>query len=113
MRVVQLCVVSILISLFLSAPLRSQTRTASLAGIIKDPTGAVIPGASVTLSRPGEAQRTTTSDGQGRYELRAVLPGVYRLVAAADGFSVADIATVRLESGRTLTMEIELDVALV
>jgi hypothetical protein len=113
MRVVQVWVVVVLAGFLLCVPVYSQMRPASLTGLIKDPTGAVIPGAKITLVNSTDEQRTTTSDGQGRYELKELPAGEYRLVAAADGFATSEIGVVGVESGRTLTRDIELKIAVV
>ena len=57
-------------------------QTASLRGVVRDETGAVVPGAKVTLSNPGGA-RSTTSDEQGVYSFTGLPTGEYKLIAAA------------------------------
>ena len=53
--------------------------TAQLNGVVKDPTGAVVPGATVTISDPSKGfTRTTTTDGQGNYQLVLLLRGPIR-----------------------------------
>ena len=66
--------------------LHAQT-TASLSGTITDPTGAVIPGAQITLTDTVTgAQRKTTSNGAGAFTMTALLPGTYDLAVDAKGF---------------------------
>ena len=57
-----------------------------IAGRVTDETGAVLPGATVTLSGPGEA-RVTQSDGNGDYMFPAVSAGAYSVTAELSGFS--------------------------
>src|SRR6516164_2286516 len=60
----------------------------SLSGTVTDPTGAIIPGAKVSLVDFGTgAQRNTVCDPQGRYAFLQVQPGTYRLTAQAPGFA--------------------------
>ena len=60
----------------------------SLNGTVTDPSGAVVPGAHLTLVRIDTgAQREDISDAQGRYGFSQVAPGDYRLTAKAAGFS--------------------------
>ena len=67
-----------------------------LNGTVTDPTGAVIPNASITIANTETgAQRETASDNQGRYTMAQVTPGTYRLTAKAAGF--ADVVVNRLE----------------
>lgn len=58
-----------------------------LRGTIRDPSGAVIPGAAVTAIREGtQGTRRTVSSGAGTYEFPALAVGEYRLVIEAKGF---------------------------
>jgi len=68
----------------------------SLNGTVTDPTGAVIPNATITIvSQETGAQRDATSDNQGRYTMAQVIPGTYKLTAKATGF--ADVVVNKLE----------------
>ena len=57
-----------------------------IAGRVTDETGAVLPGATVSLSGPGEA-RVTQSDGNGEYLFPAVAAGTYSISGTLSGFS--------------------------
>ena len=57
-----------------------------IAGRVTDGTGAVLPGATVTLSGPDEA-RVTQSDANGDYAFPAVSPGTWSVTAGLSGFS--------------------------
>ena len=61
-----------------------------ITGRITDETGAVLPGATVTLSGPDEA-RVTQSDGNGDYVFPAVSDGTYAVTAELSGFSDATL----------------------
>ena len=62
--------------------------TATLAGTVKDATGAVLPGATVSLHNNATgADRTITSDGAGQYVMPSLPPGDYRVTVSAPGFS--------------------------
>src|SRR5438477_10930736 len=88
-------VVSVLLVLFVS--LLSAQTTTSLNGIVSDPTGAVIPNATITLVNDDTtAQRETRSDSEGRYSFAQVQPGRYHLLAKASGFNDVNIAELRL-----------------
>jgi hypothetical protein len=55
---------------------------------VTDPSGAVVPSATISIvSVDTGAERTTTSDAQGRYTIQQVTPGTYKLTAKAPGFS--------------------------
>jgi hypothetical protein len=58
-----------------------------LSGVVKDPSGAVIPGAAVTLSDAGgKIVSTAVADASGNYVFATVAPGRYSVEAVAGGF---------------------------
>ncbi len=80
--------------------------TGDVRGTVTDPSGAVIPGAKVTLvSR--SLTRETTTDASGRYAFRAVPIGSYRLTVRVPGFAV-DRRSVRVLIGRTSQTDFQL-----
>jgi len=72
----------------------------SISGIITDPTGAIIPGASLKIidTRTGMV-RTTTSDHSGRYAVLGLQPDAYQIDASAPGFA-AQRTTVSLTAAQ-------------
>src|ERR1035438_2925800 len=74
-------------------------QTATLRGQVTDESGAVIPGAKVTLSGPAGAVKTTTADKTGSYTFAAVPPGSYRVLASAPRLAQAAPAEVSLKAG--------------
>ena len=76
----------LLVSALSAAPAAAQD--GEIAGRVTDETGAVLPGATVTLSGPDEA-RVTQSDPNGDYVFPAVPPGAYAVTAGLSGFSAA------------------------
>ena len=65
----------------------AQNATTSLRGVVKDPTGAVVSGASVTLVDNANGQKiTTTSKGSGDYQLLQIPPAKYTIAVTAAGF---------------------------
>ncbi len=78
-----------LLSFLLIASLsQSQSTLSSLRGVIKDPTGAVIANAQISLTSEATAVRqTTTSDGKGQYQFPQVAIGTYRVTVTAAGFA--------------------------
>ena len=57
-----------------------------LGGIVVDPTGAVVPGANVTVNTQSGSNLTTTSDSEGRWVLGGIAPGPISVVIARPGF---------------------------
>jgi hypothetical protein len=69
----------------------------SLSGTVLDPTGAVIPGATITVQQTATgAQRQTTADSSGRYSFPQLQPGRYKITAKAAGFADAVVNDVEL-----------------
>jgi hypothetical protein len=84
---------------------------ASLRGTVTDPSGAVIPGATITLTDKGTNQiKTSQSDDSGIYTFNALAPGTYSVVAQRQGFKKKEIAQVVLipEQPNALNVQMEL-----
>jgi Fe(3+) dicitrate transport protein len=63
---------------------------AQVGGLVRDTSGAAVPGATVTLRRPAVAfERQTVTDATGRFSFEAVPPGDYEIAAQLDGFNVS------------------------
>jgi hypothetical protein len=77
----------LLASVFIAIPAQAQVLYGSLVGTVVDPTGAVIPNATVTVteSRTG-ATRDEKTDGAGRYNVANLAPGTYSVRVTAQGF---------------------------
>ncbi|HEX5474129.1 MAG TPA: M56 family metallopeptidase [Vicinamibacterales bacterium] len=80
-----------------------------LAGTVYDPTGAVLPGVTLTLHDANGAERTATTDGAGHFEFAGVAAGRYRLTTALAGFRSLDTAfdlRNRQDWDRALTLQV-------
>lgn len=64
----------------------AQTSPATLTGSVYDPTGAVMPGVTLTLQNAQEEKQQATSRADGRFDFPQVAPGKYTLSAAIPGF---------------------------
>src|SRR5262249_3488678 len=106
---------SLLISLILtSAPYKiafTQASNGILAGTVKDPNNAVVPKAQVFVRNEttGETRETTT-DGQGRFKVEALVLGNYKVSIKQDGFKTAE-RSVAIEQGKTTSVEVKLEIA--
>ena len=74
-------------------------QTAILRGQVTDESGAVIPGAKVSLKGPSGAPKTTTADGTGSYTFAGLSPGNYSVQASAPQLVMAQPARVNLNPG--------------
>src|SRR6266571_369048 len=91
---------------------RSQVRTTGqLEGIVADPSGAVVSGATLTISQPSTGfAATVMSNESGQYVFPVVQPGTYQLKASAKGFSEAFYENVIVSVARTTELKVELKV---
>src|SRR5580698_6639880 len=65
-----------------------------LTGTVTDPSGAVLPNATVTLKNNGTGTtQATTSNANGTYRFSLLPPGSYTISVVAQGFSRADTTT--------------------
>jgi hypothetical protein len=97
-------------SLFCVAGLFAQATT-SITGVVSDDSGAVVPGATVTLSAAGTGvERASTTDARGVYQFLQVAPGMYSLVFEMDGFRSEVITDVELLVDTPATLDIKLEV---
>lgn len=84
---------------------------ASLRGIVSDPSGAVIPGATVMLVNPATNQTlTATTDSAGQYTFNALPPATFRLTVSHAGFQNKEIASVVIipEQANALNVQLQL-----
>lgn len=86
-----------------------QVTTGNVRGIVKDPTGAVIQNASVTITDPvKQTIQTATTTGGGEFQFHNLLPGTYTVKVEATGFSVANIEDVRVQLNETTDLPVQL-----
>ena len=85
---------------------------ASITGIVKDPSGAVLPGATVEASSPAliEKARSVVTDGSGQYRIVTLPPGVYSLTFTLAGFSTVRREGIELRGTFTAAIDAELRV---
>ena len=87
----------------------AQSATSEVNGVVKDPTGAVISGATIHLIDVAtNTEVTTTSTDEGRYVFANVRPGVYKIVAEQTGFSKKEIQDIKVDVGVPFTVNIDL-----
>jgi len=88
MRTPRIALVTILLSALCLVPVASQTITATVAGVVRDQSGGVLPGATVTVtSNETGIAKTVVTDEVGRYRVAFLNPGSYKVTAELSGFS--------------------------
>ena len=90
----------------------AHAQEAGIAGVVRDATGAVLPGVTVTATSPVliEQQRTATTDAAGRYVITPLRPGIYKVEFTLTGFGTTVRDGINLTSGLTANVEAELRV---
>ena len=85
--------------------------TGTIAGVVSDQSGAVVPGATVTITdlTTGSSRTVTTNDA-GRYILVNVSPGKYDISFTKQGFAAAKVGAQPVEVGKVATVNISLQV---
>jgi hypothetical protein len=85
---------------------------ADIVGTIRDESGAVLPGATVTVvNQATNLTRTVTTDTRGRYLVAALPPGTYQLKADADGFASETREGLTLVLGQSAEADVTLKLA--
>jgi len=103
--------VGIALLIFARVAWAQTSATAIVSGIVTDPTGAVVSGASVELLDTATNQtRKQTTNEAGQYVFTQVLPGTYKLTVTMAGFRQVVIPSIRVEVARTYTVNVTLEV---
>lgn len=90
----------------------AQTVTGSITGVVTDPSGAVVLGATVTAENTATGVKTTAqTNGTGAYTIRFLPIGTYTLTVEAKGFTTQQIAAFALEIDQTAKINIDMKVS--
>ena len=84
----------------------------SLAGVVKDTSGAVLPGVTVEAASPAliEKVRSVTTDASGQYKIVDLRPGTYTVTFTLTGFSVVKREGVELAGSGTVQINADMKV---
>src|SRR6266849_1901510 len=93
-------------------PAAASAQTSAIGGVVKDTSGAALPGVTVEASSPAliERVRTAVTDGEGRFNIVNLVPGTYTVTFALEGFSTFKREGIVLTSGFTATVNADLQV---
>jgi hypothetical protein len=100
------------LAIALLSPAAAFAQTTGIAGVVKDTTGAVLPGVTVEASSPAliEKSRIVITDGQGQYKVVDLRPGTYVVTFSLSGFNTVRREGVELNAAFTATVNADLRV---
>jgi hypothetical protein len=100
--------VTLLVLVALAVPAFAQDQRASIEGVVRDASGAVLPGATVeAISNVGQPQSTVT-DSLGIYRFPSLAPGNYKVTANLQGFVAREVVDVRAALGQIKKVDFSL-----
>ena len=82
-----------------------------LHGTVMDESGALVPGAKVTVSNPAGPVKSATSGNDGGYSIAGLAPGKYTVQVTFPGLALAQPAPVDLSNGGSVALDFKLQVA--
>src|SRR5262245_27789029 len=87
-------------------------QSSNIAGVVKDASGAVLPGVTVEAASPAliEKARTVVTDGTGQYKIVDLRPGLYTITFTLAGFSSLVREGVELRADFTATVNADMKV---
>ncbi len=93
-------------------PAAAFAQTSAIGGVVKDTSGAVLPGVTVEASSPAliEKVRSAVTDGSGQYKITTLRPGIYAVTFTLPGFNVVKRENVELTSDFTATINADMKV---
>src|SRR4051812_20798334 len=93
-------------------PAAASAQTSAIAGVVKDTSGAVLPGVTVEASSPAliEKVRSAVTEGSGQFKIEGLRTGTYTVTFTLPGFSVVKRENVELTSDFTATINADLKV---
>ena len=99
-------------AILLAAATPAFAQSSGIAGVVRDTSGAVLPGVTVEASSPAliEGMRSAVTDSQGRYNIVDLRPGVYTVTFTLTGFSMIRRTEIQLPATFTATVNADLKV---
>ena len=90
-RIIRYCTTCMFLLLLVAPWLSAQTNTTSLSGTVVDTSGAMIPGATITIANAASGTtQTTKAKSKGEFSFEQLAPGTYEVKVSTPGFSELD-----------------------
>ncbi len=92
----------------LVAPAWAQEQRGSIEGIVRDASGAVLPGATVEATSNVGQPASTVTDATGQFRFPSLAPGNYKVTANLQGFVAREVVDVRVALGQIKKVDFDL-----
>ena len=102
---------ALLMIVALAAPAWAQEQRGSVEGVVRDASGAVLPGSTVEAASPTGVVQSTTADGIGVYRFPSLPPGMYKVTATLQGFQSRSVDDVVVSLGQIKKVDFALPVS--
>ena len=102
----------VLIVLTWAAPMRAQSPTGRIGGTVRDPNGAPMAGAAVSVTNMGGMTRVARTTTAGTYEMTDLMPGAYTVSVDVQGFRKVVSKNQNVAAGGTTTVDFTLELRL-
>src|SRR4051812_6931809 len=88
----------------------AQSDLGRISGFVKDPSGAIVPNAKISVQNKSGLQRSTVTNESGYYTVTNVPPGLYTVIAEAPGFQKYQSADNKLDPSSNLVVDATLTI---
>jgi len=103
--------VAVVCTLAVTSASAQTASSGSISGLVTDPQGGVVPGASVILTDIATSgKQTSITNDAGRYTFPVINPGLYDVVVTKSGFKTAKMAQQKVSIGLLLTVNVTLEI---
>jgi hypothetical protein len=110
-KILRLSLVALFLSLMSAVAMAQSSLDGAIGGTVKDPNGAVVPNATVTVkNEETNKEATATTDSEGRFRVVQLQPGNYTVSINATGFGAFNQSKIVVEVGRVTSLDIPLSV---
>lgn len=107
-KLLSLVLVALLVAIAVPASAQESAVKGSLTGTVYDSTGAVVPGAKVTLTS-ATGTKTVDSDEEGRFTFAQLVPGKYSVRIVKEGFKAQEVKDIEVFTGRASQIRASLE----